>query len=310
MSLSRIFFLSSLVLLAAVGAVAWVKQSKPVPLPAPVEVPTVASAPLPVQQPSLVAITPSPIEEAPAQIDQIETLFALDSSKLPVVETVSYTTRVPWLNGRPAWIADYASHYETSRHFIARSLNRGPDYFTQKVAPGDRFNVFRADKKIAFHLLVDLAQCQLSFYCLDLTENQRYLLKTYPIAVGKPDDSHESQFTTPLGKYLLGDKVAIYKPGMVGFFQDQKTEMIRVFGTRWLPFGSEIEGCTEPAKGLGLHGAPWIQDKATGQFVEDLSKIGRQATDGCIHLSAKDIEEIFAIVLTKPTTVEIVKEMR
>ncbi len=311
MSVVRIFFFSALVLSAAIGALAWFKKGD-TGSTAPVELPVAVVstlAPLkptpPVQE--ILEQASLPIASEPAQMDQIERLFALDASKFPFVETVSYTTRVPWLNGRAAWIADYASHYETSRHFIARSLNRGPDYFSQKVSPGDRFNVFREGKKVEFLLLVNLTECRLSLYCIDASENERYLLKTYPVAVGKVDDSYESGFTTPTGKYSLGDKVAIYKPGTEGFFQDQKTEMIRVFGTRWMPFGQEIEGCSEPVKGLGLHGAPWVQDMATGQFVEDLSKLGKQSTDGCIHLAAKDIEEIFAIVLTKPTLVELTR---
>ena len=82
--------------------------------------------------------------------------------------------------------------------------------------------------------------------------------------------------------------------------------MIRVFGTRWIPFDQEIEGCTEMSKGFGLHGAPWVMD-ASGQLIEDLSKIGTYDSDGCIRFAAKDIEEIFAIIITKPTVVELVK---
>jgi hypothetical protein len=94
----------------------------------------------------------------------------------------------------------------------------------------------------------------------------------------------------------------------MGIFREQKTEMIRIFGTRWLPFDKEIEGCTKKAKGFGLHGAPWVLDPTTGQLVEDRTKIGGKTTDGSLWLAQEDIEEIFAIVLTKPTFVEIVKE--
>ena len=94
----------------------------------------------------------------------------------------------------------------------------------------------------------------------------------------------------------------------MGFFQDKNVEMIRVFGTRWLPFDEEIEGCSESARGFGIHGAPWIEG-SDGQLVEDRSKIGQYDSDGCIRMVADDIEEIFAVVITKPTTVEIVKEV-
>lgn len=243
------------------------------------------------------------------EVDRIDMLFTLRGDKLPIVETVSFTSRVPWMKDRPAWIADYASHFQTSRHFIARSLNGKPDYFSQKVSPGDRFNVFRSDKEIRFHLLVDLSQSRLWLYYFDVDTQERVLLKTYRVGLGKPDSTSASGYRTPLGRYQLGEKVAIYKPGIFGFFQDEKIEMIRVFGTRWLPFGQEIEGCTAPAKGYGLHGTPW-EEGVNGELVEDVSKIGKYESDGCIRLKASDIEEIFAIVITKPTTVEIVKDFK
>jgi hypothetical protein len=214
------------------------------------------------------------------------------------------------LKDRPAWIADYANHYETSRHFIARSLNRKIDYFTQKISPGDRFNVFRKDKNIQFHLLIDLSKCHMFFYYFDCDAGERVLLKTYRIGIGRQDPARASGYLTPMGKYSLGDKVAIYKPDTTGFFGSQKIEMIRVFGTRWIPFKTELEGCTEEAKGFGLHGVPWINDPGSGLFVEDRSKLGKYDSDGCIRLSSEDIEELFAIILTKPTVVELVKDPR
>jgi hypothetical protein len=240
--------------------------------------------------------------------DRIHQLFTFDSSRLPIVETLSFTSRVPWLKGRPAWIADYASQYSTSRHFIARSLNRSIDYFTQKVSPGDRFNVFKKDKNIHFHLLIDISRCRLWFYYVDLDQNQRVLLKTYQVGVGRLDGKKPSGFLTPLGKYQLGEKIAIYKPGAMGFFQDKKIEMLQVFGTRWIPFEKEIESCTELAKGFGIHGAPWIFNEQNEQWTEDRSKIGQYDSDGCIRLNSEDMEELFAIIITKPTFVEIVKD--
>lgn len=247
-------------------------------------------------------------QEEFSEVDQIPRLFALDASKLPIVETVSYTSRVPWLKGRPAWIADYATHYATSRHFIARSLNRKPDYFTQKISPGDRFNVLRKDKNLQFHLLIDLSRCRMWFYYIDLDANERMLLKTYRVGLGRSDAKTPSGMLTPVGKYQLGSKIAIYKPATMGFFQDRKIEMIRVFGTRWIPFEKELEGCTEEARGFGLHGAPWVFDSTTGQFIEDRSRIGKYDSDGCIRLFSEDIEELFSIVITRPTTIELVKE--
>jgi lipoprotein-anchoring transpeptidase ErfK/SrfK len=325
----RIFLIGAFAVFSVIGAAAWWKKgpASPVALkiaPKPVEIPLAVTppplkqkAPPPSPKPSPQKAPPS-IQEtsAPALAstdlpvaDRISQLFALDSSKLPIVETVSYTSRVPWIQGRPAWLADYASHYSTSRHFIARSLNRKCDYLTQKVAPGDRFNVFRKDKNFQFHLVIDLSKCRMWFYYNDLDANERVLLKTYPVGIGRVDATRASGFLTPIGKYQLGEKVAIYKPGTMGTFQEQKTEMIRVFGTRWIPFEKEVEGCTESARGYGLHGVPWIE-MAGGELVEDKTKLGKYGSDGCIRLASEDIEEIFAIVLTKPTTVELVKDFR
>lgn len=312
------FFIGAIALFGLIGGYAHFKKKgelaparetkmiEEVPLIAPVkpsEV-TVLPPPQPVKATAVVSQTLVPVSEDLPEANRISQLFALDSSKLPFVETVSYTSRVPWLKDRPAWIADYASHYETSRHFIARSLNKKIDYITQKISFGDRFNVFKKDKNVRFHLLIDLSRCRMWFYAFDGEE--RTLLKTYQVGVGRIDGTKASGFLTPCGKYRLGEKIAIYKPGTLGFFQENKIEMIRVFGTRWIPFDQELEGCTELAKGFGLHGAPWVLD-ASGQLVEDLSKIGSYDSDGCVRLAAQDIEELFAIIITKPTVVELVK---
>ena len=99
---------------------------------------------------------------------------------------------MPWLKGRPAWIADYAAYYNTSRHFIARSLNGKPDYFSQKVSQGSSFNVFRKDKNIQFFLLVDVSRCKMGFYYIDLDTNESILLKTYRVGLGRLDTSKAS----------------------------------------------------------------------------------------------------------------------
>lgn len=314
----KYFILATLALFTCIGIAGWLKkEDKPESLQFVQEIalsesphrisPTIVKEEVP-----LVSSNPLPVETSQEdfpEVDRIGQLFALDSSKLPIVETVSYTSRVPWLKGRPAWIADYANYYSTSRHFIARSLNRKADYFSQKVSPGDRFNVFKKDKNLRFHLLIDLSHARMWFYYLDLDTNERMLLKTYRVGLGRPDANKASGSLTPLGKYSLGDKIAIYKQGTMGIFQEKKTEMIRVFGTRWIPFENEIEGCTEAARGFGIHGTPWMIDP-NGQLIEDRTKIGKYESDGCIRLASEDIEELFSIVITKPTTVEIVKDFR
>lgn len=242
-------------------------------------------------------------------IDRVFQLFSTGPSKLPIVETLTYSSSVSWLK-RPAWIADYATYYQTSRHFIARSLNGKPDYFNQTVSEKSNFNVFRKDKKIQFHLLVDVSRCKMGFYYVDLDTNERVLLKTYSVGLGRLEAGSPSGTLTPLGRFTLGNRVAIYQPGTMGFYQDQKVEMIRVFGTRWIPLLAEADRlATENGKkGYGLQGAPWIVTGDPNQLIENQEVIGAYDSDGCIRLKSEDIEEIYAIVLTKPTFVEIVKD--
>ncbi len=242
------------------------------------------------------------------QIDRIFQLFSTGSTKLPIVETITYSSSVPWLKGRPAWVADYAAYYGTSRHFIARSLNGKNDYFSQKVSLGSKFNVFRKDKKLQFHLLIDVSRLKMGFYYVDLDTNERVLLKTYKVGLGRLDPTKPSSCSTPLGSYTLGDRIAVYQAGVMGFFQDHKAEMIRVFGTRWIPFDTALDGSSEPAKGYGIQGAPWVVDSQSGKLVENKEVVNKYDSDGCIRLSGEDVEEIFSIVITKPSFVHIVKD--
>lgn len=309
MGAPRIVLLGSIALFGLIGAfglykkissrpaksIAAVEESTSSPKRAP-KVQTIVE-PAPVQ-----TITTQPIQIADdlPNIDRTFELFTTGPLKLPIVETVTYSSHVPWLKGRFAWIADYAAHYGTSRHFIARSLNGRADYFTQTVQEGSHFNVFRKDKKIEFYLLVDVPSCKMALYYHDLDTNERVLLKTYKVGLGKSDPTSASGSMTPLGQFMVGDKVAIYKSGMRGFHGNQEVEMVQIFGTRWMPLGN----------GYGIQGAPWILDPKTGTLMEDCSVIGNYASDGGIRLCHEDLEELFSIVITKPTHVEIVKDLR
>lgn len=240
------------------------------------------------------------------EVDRVKEFFNLAPPKLPFVETVTYTSRPVWQVGKSAWLSDYASHYKTSRHFIARSLNQKPDYQKQNVKEGDRFNVLREDVNFSFHLVLDLSALKLLFYTIDHDTNQPTLIKTYVVSVGRPDPDSSSGFLTPMGTYSLGDKVAIYDQKKVGFYQGEKTELIRIFGTRWVPFEKEIKDCTASGKGLGIHGMPWIQDPFTKDFREDISSLGCYSSDGCVRMKTEDMEELFAIIVSRPTQIEIV----
>lgn len=290
MSFPKILFLGSLGLFVVIGVTAVVKKAarqESVELATGTDgIPVSTSVVKPDVQ--KVVFVPAKASSEPMRegddfpnVDRISQLFSTKDPKLPIVETITYASHVSWLKGRPAWIADYAAHYGTSRHFIARSLNGKPDYFSQKVSSGSKFNVFRKDRNFQFYLLVDLSLCKMGFYYVDLDTNERVLLKTYKVGPGK---------TTPVGKYTLGEKVAIYKP--------DQTEMLQAFGTRWIPFGT--------AKGFGIHGAPWELDRKTEQLAENREAVSTYSADGSIRLVHEDLEELFSIVITKPTIIEIV----
>lgn len=246
--------------------------------------------------------------ELPAA-DRVDQLFKIGVNKLPIVETVTYKSKASWMKGRPAWVADYASHYRTSRHFIARSLHGKSDYFKQEVAEGDRFNVYRNDLHFQFNLVIDLSRCRLWLYYQIPDKKELVLIKDYPVGLGRQSQERDSGLLTPRGQYQIGSKVAVFKPGMKGVYNGRKEEMIRIFGTRWLPFETEIGECSEPAKGYGIHGVPW-KENAKGTLEEDTSSLGAYTSDGCIHLAAKDMEELFAILVARPAVVELVQDFR
>lgn len=316
MSFPKLFIFFAVLLFSVIGIVAFLKGGKEsnrdkISMPMEVELEKevrIAAADKPLQKdPSSESNPTAAIPRTLPEADRIAELFSVSGTKLPIVTTINYKSRVAWLKGRPAWLSDYAAHYATSRHFIARSLNGKPDYFKQDVAEGDRFNVLNPEKNINFYLLLDTSRSRLWFYYLDNNSNERVLLKTYQVNLGRLDSSKSSGMLTPLGKYTLGNKVAIYKPKTSGFHHGQKTEMIRVFGTRWIPFDKEIGKSTAPAEGFGLHGVPWIPN-STGELIEQSDSLGKYTTDGGIALLTPDMEELYAIIITRPTTIELVKD--
>lgn len=253
------------------------------------------------------ALNPARPDAPLPEANRIQEFFTRTGQKFPIVTTITYKSRVPWQKGRPAWLSDYAAHYATSRHFIARSLNGKPDYFKQDVSEGDRFNVFNPDKRFHFHLLVDTSRCKMWFYYTDLDTNEKVLIKTYQVGLGRIDSTKPSGLLTPHGKYTLGDKIAIYKPKLMGYHNGKKVELIRIYGTRWIPFDKEIGESTASPEGFGIQGVPSILNEA-GELVENNDSIGKYESDGCVRLASQDMEELFAIIITKPTTIELVRD--
>lgn len=309
MTIPKLLALLALSLLIAIGAAAWLKKDKKKrPAAQVVAVAKAIEVPIEVEAPKVKAAKPSSKrgESDLPSANRINEFFNKAEPKFPFVETITYRSRVPWQKGRPAWLSDYASHYSTSRHFIARSLHGKPDYFKQDIAEGDRFNVLRPNKEIEFYLLIDISRCHLWFYVIDKATKEKTLVKDYVVGLGREKAESASGLLTPLGTYSLGDRIAIYKPTMTGLHGNKKVEMITIFGSRWIPFEKEIANTTAPAKGLGIHGLPWKQQ--AGQLVEDRSSLGHYASDGCVRLATEDVEELFAILITRPTRVELVRD--
>lgn len=324
MSFPKIFITGSVVLFVAIGIAAVLKKreapsvekevvvqapvARVIPKPAPVvEKPVVKTVSLQKQGVEIVPIHDTDPSEL---VDRVDELFMTGPRRHSIVETITYTSRVPWLKGRPAWIADYASNYKTSKHFIARSLNRKADYFTQNVSPGARFNVLRSDIDISFQLITDLARCKMWFCWVNNETGERELIKVYQIGVGAIDRSMPSGTLTPIGKFKLGDKITTYKPGVMGFHRNERVEMIQIFGTRWIPFSSDEGVERDYGIGYGIHGAPSYTDPETGELVEIKECIGKFDSDGCIRLLASDLEELYAIIVTRPTTIEIFRDSK
>lgn len=248
-------------------------------------------------------------EELPGDVNRMAELFCPYPPNLPFVETVSYKPRVGWLEGRPAYLGDYASHFQTSKHFISRSLRGAANYFSETLSSGDRFNVFKEGYPVEFHLVIDLSRLKMWCYYYDQAKNVRGLLRSYPVCAGRLDSTRPSKSLTPFGVFRLGDQVAVHHEGMKGEFRGVEREIIGVFGKRWMPLGEPLANCTGPSKGLGIHGVPWRRD-SEGTLYEVRDCIGDYQSGGCIRLYTEDVEELFSIVVTKPTYIHIVPDFQ
>jgi len=317
MSLPKIFLLVSLSLFSLIGVLALVKRPvvpKEQTPPAARQEVTLALLEPPKEP---VRATPPPAPKAPpveepavviehdAEAEGLSALFA-KNSVCPIVETVAYKSHVPWKLHRSAWLIDYAQHYKTPLDFIYGSLNGSADFSPRNVSEGMPIRVLKKDLPFRFHIVVSLSSCRLRLYYVIPKERRAVFLKSYPVGLGRKDPSRPSGFLTPIGLYRLGSKVGVFHPKMTGMYRGKKVELVRVFGGYWMPFEKEIRGCSDPAKGLGIHGVPMDRDEHTGTLMENTSSLGHYESDGCIRLAGKDVHELFAVVSTRETFVEIV----
>jgi hypothetical protein len=264
--------------------------------------------PATIQEESETSQKPLVIEHDEEQ-ETLETLFR-KGSDCPIIETIRYKSKVAWKPKRSAWLIDYSHHYKTPLDFIYRSLSGRLDYKPVTVSENDQFNVFRNDLNFRFHLVVSFSSLKMRLYYVIPGERRVVFLKSYPVCLGRKEGDHTSGSLTPTGIYSLGSRVGVFRPRMMGMYKGKKVELISVFGTHWIPFDKEIEGCSEPAKGLGIHGTPWKRNSNSKDLEEDDSSLGKFESDGCIRLSKKDIEELFAIVSARTAYVEIVPDFQ
>ena len=135
-----------------------------------------------------------------------------------------------------------------------------------KKANGLKHDTIRPQQKLKvpkgrFSVSVDKSQNQLL-----LTENNQFI-KSYPVGTGRDN-------STPEGTFKIVNKVpnpVWYKQGAV-VPPDSKENIL---GTRWMGFDKV---------GFGIHGSV------------DPAPINQQLTAGCVRMTNRDVEELFAIV--------------
>ena len=150
-------------------------------------------------------------------------------------------------------------------------------------------------------MVVDLSRCYMHLYAIDNDLNERYLLKIYKVGVGALDPALESGCETPTGSFALSERVGIYKPGVVSNVGGRVIELVQLYGTRHIPFSGNGHHCA-------IQGNPWLVDADTGELVESKSFIGQYATEGNIRMHTKDVEELFSIVISRKSSIQIVRE--
>ena len=314
MSLPKIFLTISVSLFALIGVLAIFKRgSTPPPQERVAQQEVRLSLLTPPKEPSRTPPPPppKPVEERAVVIEHdteaegLSALFAKNTN-CPIVETVVYKSHVPWKTHRPAWLIDYAQRYKTPLDFIYGGLNGNGDFSPKNISDGTAIRVLKKDLQFRFHIVISLSSCRLRLYYVIPKERRAVFLKSYPAGLGRKDPSKSSGSLTPTGLYKLGSNVGVFKPKMTGPYRGKKVELVRVFGNYWLPFEKELRNCSEPAKGLGIHGVPMDRDERSGALVENTSSLGRYESDGCVRLAVKDVHELYAVVSTRETFVEIV----
>jgi len=137
---------------------------------------------------------------------------------------------------------------------------------SDRILPGRKLKIYTGK----FNLLVDKTQNIL------ILKSDDEIIKTYNVSTGKNN-------STPIGKFKIINKLISpvwYKAGAVVSPDSPEN----ILGSRWL--GLELPG-------YGIHGTT------------DPSTIGKQATQGCVRMLNRDVEELY-ILLPLGTEVAII----
>ena len=154
-------------------------------------------------------------------------------------------------------LSKIAKKHSTTIDLIKKSNSLEKD----QIRSGMKLKISKATYSIA----VDISKNQLKLW------SGGEVLKTYPVATGKPG------YGTPTGTFTIVNKLehpTWYKAGAV----KPPDSPGNILGTRWLGFS---------LKGYGIHGTTLPET------------IGAHASDGCIRMLNQDVEELYVIVPTQ-----------
>lgn len=159
-------------------------------------------------------------------------------------------------------ISKLARKHGTTPELIAKANGiSNPD----NIKIGDRLRIL---SQPGFEITVNKAENWL------LVTMRGKFFKRYTVGTGKYN-------RTPAGTFRVSEKItepSWWKDNREIPFGDKEN----ILGTRWMAISST--GDTPPAKGYGIHGT-W-EDKG----------LGRQSSAGCVRMSNKDVEELFAYI--------------
>ena len=162
---------------------------------------------------------------------------------------------------------DALSKIAKKHHTTVELIKRSNHLDKDSIRTGMRLKISKA----VYSITVDVSKNALKLY------SDKELLKTYPVATGR------TGHPTPIGIFTIVNKLenpTWYKTGAVVAPDSPKN----ILGTRWLGFS---------LAGYGIHGTTLPET------------IGAAASEGCVRMYNKDVEELFAIVPIN-TTVKIV----